>query len=127
MSTGEARRVIIARALVHDPEVLVLDEPTTGLDIVARDDCLGQLRQLTHSGATLIIVTHPVEEVIPEVERVVLLGNGRIVADGPPETTLTSGQLAKAFGAEVSLTRGASGYELRMAATAGSFRQEDEQ
>lgn len=121
MSTGEARRVIIARALVHDPAVLILDEPTTGLDLVARDDFLSQLRRLTLEGATLIIVTHHVEEVIPEIERVVLLGNGRIVADGAPEETLTSERLAKAFGAEVSLTRGSSGYELRMAATAGHF------
>lgn len=124
MSTGEARRIIIARALVHDPAVLVLDEPTTGLDIVARDDFLGQLRELTHGGATLIIVTHHVEEVIPEIERVVLLGGGRIVGDGRPETTLTSERLTAAFGANVSLTRGPAGYELRMAATAGAFHQE---
>jgi iron complex transport system ATP-binding protein len=125
MSTGEARRVIIARALVHDPAVLVLDEPTTGLDLVARDDFLAQLRRLTLEGATLIIVTHHVEEVIPEIERVVLLGNGRIVANGTPDETLTSDRLAEAFGASVSLTRGAAGYELRMASTGQSLEWEN--
>lgn len=115
MSTGEARRIIIARALVHDPAVLVLDEPTTGLDIVARADFLAQLRRLTEEGATLIIVTHHVEEVIPEIQRVILLGEGRVVASGKPDEVLTSGRLAEAFGAPVSLTRGPAGYELRMA------------
>ena len=114
MSTGEARRVIIARALVHDPAILVLDEPTTGLDIVARADFLSQLRRLTEAGATLIIVTHHVEEVIPEIQRVILLGEGRVVASGEPEEVLTSGRLAEAFGAPVSLTRGPAGYEMRM-------------
>lgn len=114
MSTGEARRVIIARALVHDPAILVLDEPTTGLDLVARTDFLQQLRRLTEEGATLVIVTHHVEEVIPEIERVILLGKGRIVASGKPDEVLTSDRLAVAFGAPVSLTRSDAGYELRM-------------
>jgi iron complex transport system ATP-binding protein len=82
MSTGEARRVLIARALVHRPEVLVLDEPTTGLDLVARRDFLGTLRRLATEAATLILVTHHVEEIVPEVKRVVLMRGGRIAADG---------------------------------------------
>ena len=76
MSTGERRRVLIARALVTRPEVLVLDEPTTGLDFVARHRFLESVRRLAREGTTILIVTHHVEEVIPETRRVVLLSRG---------------------------------------------------
>src|SRR5690606_19665328 len=112
MSTGETRRVIIARALAHEPSVLVLDEPTTGLDLVAREDFLLQLRRLARQGATLVFVTHHVEEVVPEIGRVILLGEGRIVANGPPAEVLASHTLARAFGADVALTRDGARYEL---------------
>jgi iron complex transport system ATP-binding protein len=114
MSTGEARRVVIARALAHQPSVLVLDEPTTGLDLVARNEFLDQLRHLANEGATLIFVTHHVEEVVPEIERVILLGKGAIVSDGPPSEVLTSDSLTEAFGAPVALWRDNGRYELRL-------------
>src|SRR5262245_9788214 len=82
VSTGEARRVIIARALVHRPAALVLDEPTRGLDVVARHRFLEDLRGVAQRGTTLLVVTHHAEEILPEIDRVVLLRGGRIVCDG---------------------------------------------
>jgi iron complex transport system ATP-binding protein len=104
MSTGEARRVLIARALVTNPEALVLDEPTTGLDLVARHEFLETLRAVARQGTTLILVTHRVEEVIPEVQTVVLLRHGRIVAAGPKPLTLTAANLSATFEAPIGLT-----------------------
>jgi iron complex transport system ATP-binding protein len=103
MSTGEARRVLIARALVTSPDALVLDEPTTGLDLVARQESLAAVRRIARDGTTLILVTHRVEEIVPEIERVVLLKRGRITADGPRSATLTSAALSEAFDAPVLL------------------------
>ncbi|HEY7173156.1 MAG TPA: ATP-binding cassette domain-containing protein [Vicinamibacterales bacterium] len=105
MSTGEARRVLIARALVTAPRALVLDEPTTGLDLIARHRFLELVRRIAQSGPTLLLVTHHVEEIIPEIDRVVLLREGRVAADGPKDKTLTSTQLSDAFGSPVSLRR----------------------
>ena len=75
MSCGEARRILIARALVHEPVALLLDEPTTGLDLVARRQFLETLRQLAHDGTTILMVTHHVEEIIPEIEHLAPLVN----------------------------------------------------
>src|SRR6185295_18623097 len=72
MSAGERRRVLIARALVTRPEVLLLDEPTTGLDFVARQTFMESVAGLAREGTTILIVTHHIEEVIPETRRVVL-------------------------------------------------------
>jgi iron complex transport system ATP-binding protein len=105
MSTGEARRVLIARALVTAPRALVLDEPTTGLDLIARHRFLELVRRIARSGPTLLLVTHHVEEIIPEVERVVLLRQGRVAADGAKEQTLTSARLSEVFGSPVALRR----------------------
>lgn len=96
MSAGEARRCWIARALAPGPRALVLDEPTTGLDFVARARFLDTIRSLA-STTTLILVTHHLEEVVPEIGRVVLMREGRIVADGPREAVFTREQIAKAF------------------------------
>ncbi len=98
LSTGEARRVLIARALVHRPRALLLDEPTTGLDLVARHRFLDLLRELARGGITLVLVTHHIEEVVPEFERVLLLGDGAVLADGNREAVLTSERLSAAYG-----------------------------
>jgi iron complex transport system ATP-binding protein len=113
MSTGETRRVLIARALVHDPCVLVLDEPTTGLDLIAGRDFLERLRKLARDGTTLILVTHHVEEIIPEVRQIVLLSGGKVFARGGPEV-LDSRNLSRVFGAGLSLRRKAGRYEVRL-------------
>jgi iron complex transport system ATP-binding protein len=99
LSTGEARRVLIARALVHNPAALLLDEPTRGLDLVSRHRFMEHIRVLARQGTTLLLVTHHVDEVIPEIDRVVLLTSGRVSADGAKAEVLTSPLLGEAFGA----------------------------
>jgi len=109
MSTGEARRVLIARALVHEPRVLVLDEPTAGLDIVARRHFLEHIREVARSGTTIVTITHRLDEVIPEVEHVVLLRRGRVEMAGPRAQVLTSEWLTRVFETPVTL-READGF-----------------
>ncbi len=114
MSTGERRRVLIARALVTQPELLVLDEPTTGLDFVARHRFLEAVRRLAREGTTILIVTHHVEEVIPEIRRVVLLSRGRVAFDGAPADALTSAHLATVYGAPIAVSRSGDYYTVRV-------------
>lgn len=109
MSTGEARRVLIARALVHEPAALVLDEPTRGLDLVSRHEFMERVRGLARGGTTILLVTHHVDEIIPEIGRVILLRNGRVSSDGAKADVLTSQHLGHAFGAPV-LVEQAGGY-----------------
>ena len=103
LSTGEARRVLVARALVHDPSALLLDEPTTGLDPVARHRLLQSLRALARDGVTLLLATHHLEELVPEIGHVVLLRGGRVIADGPRAQVLDAVHLSRAFGAPLAL------------------------
>ena len=97
LSTGEARRVLIARALVHTPKVLVLDEPTRGLDLVARHAFMERVRDVARQGTTILLVTHYIEEIIPEIDRVVLLERGRIAFDGTKREVLTGTRLSQVF------------------------------
>ena len=103
MSTGEQRRFLLGRALVHDPEALVLDEPTSGLDPHACFHYLDIIRGLMSKGKTLVLVTHHLHEIPPEIERVVLLKRGRIVADGPKEEILTAPNLTGLFDTPVQV------------------------
>lgn len=103
MSTGEARRILIARALVNEPRALILDEPTTGLDLLARSRFLGTLQNLARHGQTIILVTHRVEEIFPEIDRVILLQEGRILHDGRKRQVLTSRRLSALFGAPIKV------------------------
>lgn len=103
MSTGEARRVLIARALVTRPLALVLDEPTAGLDIVARHRFLDAVSRIAREGTTIVLVTHHVEEVIPEIDHVILIKNGRVACSGPKRSTLTDRNLTALFDAPVAL------------------------
>ena len=105
MSTGEARRVLIARALAPDPSALLLDEPTTGLDLAARHRFLQTLSKLAGVGKTLILVTHHLEEIIPEIERVILLKEGRVFMDGHKDGVLRSGPVSKLFGMPIQVQR----------------------
>jgi len=105
MSTGEARRVLIARALAPDPGALLLDEPTTGLDLAARHRFLQTLTKLADLGKTLILVTHHVEEIIPAIERVILLRNGRVFVDGPKHEVLRSVNVSGLFGMPIQVRR----------------------
>ena len=112
LSTGEARRVLFARALVHDPAVLVLDEPCTGLDPHAAYHVRCALRALAAGGRSLILVTHHVEDIVPEIDRAVLLKNGRIVADGPKRELLTSETLGGLFDIPVEVEERDGEYRL---------------
>ncbi len=116
MSTGEARRVLIARALVTRPRALVLDEPTTGLDFVARARFLAAIREVARSGVTLILVTHHVEEVVPEIERVILLEAGRVALDGAKAQVLSEANLSRVYGAGVRLRTVDGHYEVGLEA-----------
>jgi len=104
MSTGEARRVLIARALVTNPRALVLDEPTSGLDVVSRHRFLEQVEKVGRAGTTLIFVTHHVEEIVPAVQRVILLKDGRVAFDGAKHDMLTDARLSEVFGAPVRIS-----------------------
>jgi len=88
LSTGEARRVLIARALVHDPPLLVLDEPCDGLDPGAAFHFLSVLREIAAEGRTLVLVTHHVEDIVPEIARVIMVKDGRVLRDGPKADVL---------------------------------------
>src|SRR5712664_184383 len=103
MSSGEAKRTLIARALVHKPATLLFDEPSNALDIGAQLQLRETMRELAQSGLGILLVTHHVSEIIPEIERVVLLREGRILADGPKSSVLTEEHLASLFGVAVRL------------------------
>src|SRR6266481_2520679 len=103
MSSGEAKRTLIARALVHRPQTLLFDEPSNALDIGAQMQLRDTMRELAQSGLGILLVTHHVSEIIPEIERVILLREGRIVADGPKQEMLTSERLSSLFGADIQL------------------------
>src|SRR6202048_4848333 len=105
MSSGEAKRTLIARALVHDPQALLFDEPSNALDIGAQVQLRETMRELAQSGLGILLVTHHVSEIIPEIDRVVLLQEGQIVADGPKEEILTAERLTDLFGVPVQLVR----------------------
>ena len=114
MSAGERRRVLIARALVTRPDALVLDEPTTGLDFVARFRFMQTVRRLANEGTTIILVTHHVDEIVPEISRVILLREGRIAYDGSPAEVLTPERLTETFGAPMTVERSDGYYYVRL-------------
>jgi len=103
MSSGEARRVLLGRALVHDPRALVLDEPSTALDLSAQHELRLTLRKLSQSGIGIVMVTHHLSDLIPEIQRVILMDRGRIVADGPTREVLTASRLSSLFGRSLEL------------------------
>lgn len=109
MSPGEVRRIMIARALLPDPRALLLDEPTTGLDLMVRHRFLGTLRNLAANGKTIILVTHHIEEIFPEINRVILLRHGQVWLDGSKSAVLTSRHLSEMFEGPVTVHE-ANGY-----------------
>lgn len=97
LSTGQKRRLLLARALVHHPEALIFDEPANGLDMGASLAMLTLLRSFCSEDRSLIITTHHVDEIIPEIDRVVLINRGQIIADGPKPDILTSKNLSELY------------------------------
>lgn len=104
LSSGEKGRFLIARALVHEPEVLVLDEPSTALDFAARLVMLEKLRRLAKVTGSIVLVTHDPGEILPEIDRVILLDRGRIIADGIKRKILKSDTLSKLYGMKLKLS-----------------------
>ena len=97
MSSGESRRIVIARALVHDPRALILDEPTASLDLRAVHELRLMLRKIAQGGVSVILVTHDLPDIIPEIKRVVLLKDGKVFRDGPKKEILSDGPLSTLF------------------------------
>jgi len=105
MSAGEKRRIVIARALVHRPQQLLLDEPSNALDLAAQRELRETLRRLAQEGTGLVLVTHHLGDILPEIERVILMSGGRIVGDGSREELLTEARLSELFHAPVRIGR----------------------
>ena len=114
LSTGERLRCLLARALVRRPELLLLDEPTAGLDLPARETILATLSRLhgtgsaggTKNGPAMVTITHHLEELLPQTENVLLLsGAGKVVAAGAPEKVLTGENLSAAYGVAIEVER----------------------
>jgi iron complex transport system ATP-binding protein len=105
MSAGEQRRIMIARALVHQPEMLLLDEPSNALDIAAQRELRETLRIVARQGTGIMMVTHHLADILPEIDRVIMMRSGRIVADGPKTELITADRLRSLFGVEVTLTQ----------------------
>ena len=105
MSAGEKRRILIARALVHRPGQLLLDEPSNALDLAAQRGLRETLRRLVAEGTGLILVTHHLADILPEIERIILMRSGRIVADGPRQEMLTEPRLSQLFNAPIRIGR----------------------
>ena len=112
MSSGEAKRVLIARALVHDPRALLLDEPANSLDVFAQHELREILRKLAATGIGILLVTHHLADILPEIGRVIILRDGRIVADGPKERVLSTEMLSEVFGLPVEISQRGGYYHL---------------
>ncbi len=112
MSSGEARRMLIGRALVHDPRALLLDEPSTSLDLFAQHELRDTIRKLARAGIAVLLVTHHLSDIIPEIERVIMMSAGEIVEDGPKPELLTAANLGKLFGVKVQMVERDGYYHL---------------
>jgi iron complex transport system ATP-binding protein len=113
MSSGEARRVLIARALVHKPRALLFDEPCNSLDLAAQQGLRQTMSALANSGTAIILVTHELADIVPEIQRVVMMDRGRVIADGLKEEILQVDRLTALFGVNVEMVRRNGHYHLR--------------
>ena len=112
MSSGESRRLLIGRALVHNPSTLILDEPTNSLDLHALHTFRETLRNVARSGTGIILVTHNVHDIIPEISRVILMEDGRFIRDGEKPAILTSRELSRLFRVSVNVNQDGGYYYL---------------
>lgn len=115
VSTGEGRRLLIGRALIHNPKVLILDEPTNSLDLQALHTLRQYLRKIANAGVHIILVTHQIHDIIPEIDRIILMKSGEIKGDGTKKEMLTDAKMLKLFSVPVHITKNneyyyASGY-----------------
>jgi len=116
LSSGEGRRVLIARALINNPKALLLDEPTTSLDLKSAHHLVQTLRKVAASGTHIALVTHHVEEIFPEIRRVILLKEGKVFKDGPTESVMTAENISDLFGANIQLERTCGVFRARLEA-----------
>ena len=107
LSAGERQRVLLDRALMAEPALLVLDEPTAGLDLTGREQLVAMLGDVASDDATagIVLVTHHVDEIPPGITHALILAEGRIVAAGPVGETLTAETLSRGFGLPLALER----------------------
>jgi len=114
LSQGERQRVLIGRALMTKPELLILDEPCAGLDPVAREQFLQFIERLSHDAGApcLVLVTHHVEEIMPGFSHVLILKSGRVLAAGPKDRVMSAAHLSEAFGAPIRLAESEGRYAL---------------
>lgn len=105
MSAGQQRRIMIGRALVGSSQMLLLDEPSNALDISAQRELRNLLRKLAQQGTGILLITHHIADIIPEIDRILLLRDGRIIGDGPKAKLLTAPTLSDLFQTEVELTQ----------------------
>lgn len=113
LSTGQARRALIARALINGPALLIFDEPTSGLDPEGAWNMRQSLSALAKAGHTILVITHNVSDIMPEFDRVVMLQDAHIVADGPKEEVLTTQKLCHLFGVPITLVETDGRYHLQ--------------
>ncbi len=104
LSMGEARRVMIARSLVNDPEALILDEPLSSLDLTGKHIVRQAMRSLVQSGRTIVLVTHDPSDLIPEIDRIIMIKDGGIIRDGGSEL-LTQENLSELYGVPIHLLK----------------------
>ena len=114
MSTGERRRVLIARAMIHSPDALILDEPTMGLDVGARAKFLNTLQAIAVTGTTLVFVTHHVEELIPAIRHVIFLKHGTQQQSGTVDELIRDQPLSGLFDSGVRVERSVEGRNLSL-------------
>jgi iron complex transport system ATP-binding protein len=105
MSAGQQRRIMIGRALVASSQMLLLDEPSNALDLAAQAELRDLLRKLAREGTGVLLITHHIADILPEIDRILLMKEGRIVADGPKSSLLTPETLSYLFKTEVHMTR----------------------
>jgi iron complex transport system ATP-binding protein len=105
MSAGQQRRIMIGRALVGSSQMLLLDEPSNALDLAAQVDLRNLLRKLAQQGTGILLITHHIADILPEIDRILLMCEGRIIADGPKANLLTAPNLSNLFKTEVHLTQ----------------------
>jgi len=103
MSAGEQRRILIGRALVHSADMLLLDEPSNALDLSAQRELRELLRKLAQQGTGILMITHHIADIIPEIGRVLMMKDGRIVADGRKKDLLTKKRLSELFGVPLEM------------------------
>ncbi len=112
LSSGQQRRLLLARALIHQPQTLILDEPTSSLDIQGSFQLLRDMRHLITQGTSVVLATHHIHEVIPEIERVVFVRDGKIIADGPKQELFTEDQLSDLYQTPLRLIDDAGHYQV---------------